>query len=164
MRDISKLSHVGSKLKKYAETHVTEEQRKNIKEKKKGSKGEQFTRAFLKRHNIRFIEQKTFDYCINEKTGRKLPFDFYLPTYKVILEIDGTQHQEAVNWSGHMTEEEVQSAFNENKRHDEIKTNYCLSHKIKLFRIVWNGNHKQLNNDLNKTLREITQQSAILQG
>jgi len=44
--------------------------------------------------------QPKFDWCINEETKKKLPFDFLIENYKVIIELDGKQHFEQVkNWN-----------------------------------------------------------------
>jgi len=42
------------------------------------SKGERDIANFLNKNKILFNRQKTFNNCINQKTGRKLKFDFYM--------------------------------------------------------------------------------------
>jgi hypothetical protein len=43
--------------------------------------------------------QIKFDWCINEKTNKKLPFDFIIEQFKIIIELDGLQHfQQVSNW------------------------------------------------------------------
>jgi very-short-patch-repair endonuclease len=44
--------------------------------------------------------QKRFNFCRNPKTNRYLPFDFLIPKFKLLLELDGPQHFEQVsNWA-----------------------------------------------------------------
>jgi very-short-patch-repair endonuclease len=43
--------------------------------------------------------QKSFPWCINPKTNKKLSFDFYIPEIDVIIELDGPQHFTQIhNW------------------------------------------------------------------
>lgn len=60
----------------------------------KSSKGELAVRMYLKNKKINFKEQ----YCL---TSERLPYDFYLPDYDVLIEYDGRQHFDPVNsWGG----------------------------------------------------------------
>lgn len=46
------------------------------------------------------ISQAQFDWCTNPSTNRKLPYDFYIPSIKCIIELDGPQHFIQIsNWS-----------------------------------------------------------------
>ena len=38
------------------------------------------------------IREKKFPWCINNDTGRLLPYDFIIEKYKTIIELDGIQH------------------------------------------------------------------------
>jgi len=45
------------------------------------------------------VTQKTFDWCRNPETNRLLPFDFYIQSLNIIIELDGQQHFTQVsNW------------------------------------------------------------------
>ena len=46
---------------------------------------------WLKSNNFRVEYQKKFDWC-KGKSGYYLRFDFYLPDYNIIIELDGNQH------------------------------------------------------------------------
>jgi hypothetical protein len=83
----------------------------------------------LKRLNINFIQEKTFDDCYHIK---KLPFDFYLNDFNILIEFDGKQHFEPVEMFGGLNE------YLKLKINDEIKNNYCLNNIIKLIRIKYN--------------------------
>lgn len=96
------------------------------------SRGEQLLANSLTAHKIKYVPQKRFDDCINPKTGYKLPFDFYIPLYKVCIEFDGKQHSQPINYFG------GEEAFKSLQYRDKLKTDYCNNHGIKLIRINYN--------------------------
>ena len=123
--------------------------------KKKGSKGEQITRDFLRKHNLSYKEQVSFKNLYYKSKEFPLRFDFQV-WYKeswFLLEIDGGQHNKKVNWSGNLTEQEMESALQENLERDSLKNEYCRSHNIRLERVAWNGNKKKLIEDLTSVFR-----------
>ncbi len=91
------------------------------------SKGEKKIVKYLIRHNIRFNRQKKFDGCIGKKY--KLPFDFYLPKYRIAIEFDGKQHFEPMEYFGGL------ESYNRLKVNDKIKSDYCEDNYIDLVRI-----------------------------
>lgn len=97
------------------------------------SRGEQLLAKSLTAHNVKYVSQKRFSDCINPKTGYKLPFDFYIPLYRVCIEFDGIQHFKPVNHFGGKT------AFKSLRYRDKLKTDYCNNHGIKLIRINYNN-------------------------
>lgn len=97
------------------------------------SKGEQVICDYCIAHDIIFIPQQRFDDCKDINT---LPFDFYLPTYNILIEYDGEQHYHPINWGG-ISDEEAKRNFEIVKRHDKIKTEYCEVHNIYLIRIPY---------------------------
>ena len=89
----------------------------------RSSKGELIILDFLKDMKIKFESQKRFKNCRDKYT---LPFDFYLPKYKMCIEYQGRQHfDEIIGWGGYDTLKLV-------KKHDEIKINFCKSNSINL--------------------------------
>lgn len=95
------------------------------------SKGEREISKILNKNNIKYIRQYKFENCRNK---RKLPFDFYLPKLNICIEFDGRQHFEIVNyWNG-------EKGLKQIRKHDQIKTNYCLNNDIELLRIKYNEN------------------------
>jgi hypothetical protein len=91
------------------------------------SKGEKHIAELLTNKNITFIRQKTFEDC--KGTFRKLLFDFYLPEYNTLIEYDGRQHFEAVDFFGGY------QSFERMKLHDKIKNEFADKNNIKLIRI-----------------------------
>lgn len=90
------------------------------------SKGENKVKEILIKHQIPFIQQKTFK---NLKDISLLKCDFYLPKHKCIIEFNGRQHYEIVQKFG------GEKGYNENKRRDELKKHYCLKKNILLIEI-----------------------------
>lgn len=99
---------------------------------KKRSLGEEKILDVLNYYGIQYIRQKTFDNCYYKY---KLPFDFYLPDYNIIIEYDGIQHFEEVEAWGGLSKLEL------TQLKDEIKNEYCMVNDIQLIRIpYWNYN------------------------
>lgn len=95
------------------------------------SKNEELIESILKENNVFYIPQYRIDDCRDINT---LPFDFGIftdfETLKLI-EYDGKQHYESIEWFG------GDEAFQTRKKHDEIKTQYCLDNNIELIRIPY---------------------------
>jgi len=90
--------------------------------------------------NIKFTPEKRFDDC---RRKLALPFDFYLPEYKVAIEYDGEQHYyPAKLWFG--DEEKALSRLKYIQENDLIKTNYCLDKNIKLYRIKYTQSEEEI--------------------
>lgn len=96
------------------------------------SKGEKKVGLLLQKIDIQFKKEKTFNDCVNPKTGHKLRFDFYLPDYNTCIEYDGTTHYGTTN-GGWQTPEN----FSFIRYSDYIKNQYCENNNIKLIRIPY---------------------------
>jgi hypothetical protein len=95
------------------------------------STGEKKISSVLEKNNIKFIKQYKFENC---KNILKLPFDFYLPKYKICIEYNGIQHYEPVDFFG------GEKSFEYRKKLDEIKYNYCKDNNINLIIISYKDN------------------------
>ena len=84
---------------------------------------------YFKQNKIEYEKQKTFKDC---KYIKHLKFDFYLPKHNILIEYDGQQHYEFVEYF-HKTHDK----FEEQQLKDKIKNNYCYVNKIKLIRIPY---------------------------
>lgn len=92
------------------------------------SRMERLTYDFLKKIKLNFKVEKKFSKCKNKKS---LPFDVYLSDKNKIIELDGVQHFRGIDvWGG-----DNQLAIN--RKHDEIKDNFCLENNIPLLRIPY---------------------------
>lgn len=102
------------------------------------STGEEKILQILNSLQIKYEYQKSFENCqINE---RKLKFDFYLPKYNIIIEYDGAQHFQPVEYMG------GEERFKKQQKFDNYKNNWCLENNIKLIRIPYYDKQK-LNED-----------------
>ena len=95
----------------------------------KTSRGEENIRKFLNEKKVPFIEQKTFDSCVNPKTNYHLKFDFYIPHLNLCIEYDGQLHFKPVKFFGGNESYEKQIYL------DNIKNEFCKNNKINLLRI-----------------------------
>ena len=94
------------------------------------SKGEKYIKEILDENKIEYAQQYTFDDC---KNIRKLPFDFAIfenNKLKCLIEYDGSQHY-------YKKFSRSNEDFENLKKRDLIKTNYCEKNKIKLIRIKY---------------------------
>ncbi len=91
------------------------------------SKGEDLIGLYLRSLNIRFEIEKCFDDCKGNR--KRLPFDFYLPDYEILIEYDGKQHfMEVAHFGG-------ADGFEIRKKHDNIKTEWAKNNNKHLLRI-----------------------------
>jgi len=87
--------------------------------------GEKRIRIFLEENNIKYFQEYRFKDC---KFKKELPFDFYLEDLNTVIEYDGKQHFEPVDYFGGL------EGFLKTQR-DKIKTEYCLENNIRIIRI-----------------------------
>jgi len=76
-------------------------------------------------------------YVVKYKSLLKWDFRVLYRGLIIFIEYDGKPHTEPVNWSGKMTEEEMQFNFEEYKRKDKIKNDYCEQYGYPLLRIPY---------------------------
>lgn len=91
---------------------------------------------YLDKKKVKYIEQYSFDDC---KIKRICKFDFYLPDYNLIIEVNGEQHYyENSNFRLSLYEQQIR---------DDYKKKYCIKNNIKYLEIpFWdirnNNNYK----------------------
>jgi len=90
------------------------------------SKGEKQISKFLDKYNILYERQKKFHNCRNVF---ELPFDFYIPSIRTIIEFDGKQHFEPITHFGGL------ESYEKLKINDKIKNDYCEENYINIIRI-----------------------------
>ncbi len=100
----------------------------------KTSHGEQSIRQYLLQHDIPFLPQHKFNNCINPNTKRKLPFDFFLPTYNVLIEFDGQQHFYPTSFYNN-TSKDPNQLLEEVQYRDSLKNKFASDHGYHLLRI-----------------------------
>lgn len=82
------------------------------------SKGEAIVSNWLRQHGIVYELHKSFPDCVSD-IGHKLNFDFYLPEKHVLIECNGLQHYESIDFFGGV------ERFESQIRNDEIKAEYA---------------------------------------
>lgn len=87
---------------------------------KAGSMAEQIILDAIKAHNVVVHKEYAFSDCVSPTSGRKLRFDFYIPSYNIILEYHGEQHfrKSPMMHKG--------DRFERMQEHDRIKKAYAL--------------------------------------
>lgn len=106
------------------------------------SVGESKISKFLYEKNIKYERQKRFSGC---KKKLELKFDFYIPIINTILEYDGIQHHQPIEFFGGV------DRFNYELELQKIKEDYCLNNKIQLVRISYKENIEFILNKLLST-------------
>lgn len=104
----------------------------------KSSKGENQIEKYLIENNIKYIREYKFEKCINLKTNKKLPFDFYLPNQNLIIEFHGEQHYKKM---GKYFENRA-GGLEGRKYRDNIKFKFCNINNINYLKI----SYKEINN------------------
>jgi len=134
------LCQIGT-TKKKKDVHVS----KKVKPSKgSGSKGEQVVENFLKSKHISYSKQKTFNDCVNPKTGYKLRFDFYLTKHNMCIEFDGHQHfKESIG--KYVNKHKItKNMFKQTSYRDSVKNLFCKKNSIRLLRIKFTDDVEQL--------------------
>lgn len=82
------------------------------------NENEQQFREYLEENDISFVTQKSFN-DLKSSRNYKLRFDFYIPDFELLVEIDDRSHSEN----------------NDQRINATLKNQYCVEHKLKLLRI-----------------------------
>jgi very-short-patch-repair endonuclease len=96
------------------------------------SKGEKIIADYLTKKSIVFEREKRFNGCKNIK---KLAFDFYFPSNSVLIEFDGRQHYEIVNFC--RSREKAIKSHVRLKENDNIKNKFAEANNFHLLRIKY---------------------------
>ena len=92
----------------------------------RASRGERRVRILLDLLKINYAEQVSFDEC---RDKGPLRFDFYLPEERILIEYDGLQHSQPVDFFG------GEKAYESLVRRDQIKDDFAEATGMKLIRI-----------------------------
>ena len=95
------------------------------------SSGEDRIGEYLSSKNIVFEKQKKFPGC---KSKKDLRFDFYIPSINAVIEYQGIQHYVPIKYFG------GDEAFEDRKKKDQIKVDYCMKNNIKYYSISYKEN------------------------
>lgn len=110
------------------------------------SRQEEEVMAILKEYGLEYEYEKTWWQCRDQRT---LPFDFYLPKYNMVIEIDGIQHFEAQKHFGGDEGLALQ------QKHDRQKDEYCKREGIGMVRIpYYMDTRKGMKRIISRAIRE----------
>lgn len=114
---------------------------------------ETLTENYLKDHNINYDKNAKYKELIGIG-GRQLSYDFYIPSYNLLIECQGEQHEHPVKYFGGVKK------FIKQKIHDTRKRKYAHDNNINLLEIWYYENKKidkiltQILNNLKSECRE----------
>ena len=111
------------------------------------SRGEQYIRKYLKEHNISFEYEKNFDGLIGVGGGL-LSYDFAIKGTNILVEYQGIQHYEAVDYFGGEEQLRIQ------REHDKRKREYALENGYQLIELNYQlyESYEAIANYLDKNL------------
>lgn len=93
-------------------------------------KGELSIEKYLQKYNIKYESQKNFDELLGI-LGRDLLYDFYLPHYNILIEYNGEQHYNPIEFFG------GKKSLEKQQEHDRRKREYAKQNNIKLIEIPY---------------------------
>lgn len=94
--------------------------------------GERKVLDFLRTNKIKYIREITFKDLINPMTDNHLYFDFFIPKFKVVIEVQGDQHYRFIP-----DFHKDQNQFEYQQKKDEFKRGYCFRHNYRLIEIPY---------------------------
>lgn len=101
------------------------------------SHGEKYIRNYLDKNNINYIPQKKFKEL---KDKDYLSYDFYLPDYNMLIEYQGKQHYESIDYFG------GDNKFKNQQYHDKLKKEYAKDNGYKLLELHYSLDTQELVN------------------
>lgn len=132
-------------------THLQNKGCRKCSESKAGKKLDNY----LSENGFNFIKEKPFEECVSisdiQKRCYELPFDFYLPDLKVLVEIDGDQHFKPI-WGEKRLEKNI---FTDKLKNDFVRKSSYID---RLIRIYYTG--KNVDNVISEFERLINEKSS----
>lgn len=115
----------------------------------KQSKGETMVRNILISLGVEYEIEKTYDNLLSR--GASMPYDFYLPSYDMLIEYDGEQHFKPVKYFG------GQKKFISQQKRDSKKNEYALKNGISLIRIPYTWSYDRVKSEIETSIKEVKQ-------
>jgi very-short-patch-repair endonuclease len=102
------------------------------------SKGEKIIENFLRNYLDNSKDSFSTQYKFQEAPApiNNYRFDFYIPEVNLVIEFDGIQHFEPIDFAGKGSEW-AKEEFLKNKKRDEEKNKYLLENNINLLRVPY---------------------------
>ena len=99
------------------------------------SYGEREISIWLDNKNIKYKREKIFEDLLGVGNNY-LRYDFYLPEHNLLIEYQGVQHYQPIDFKGE-GKEKAKSRFKTQQEHDKRKREYAELHNIKLLEIPY---------------------------
>ncbi|MBG0738852.1 hypothetical protein IV500_05380 [Paeniglutamicibacter antarcticus] len=90
--------------------------------------------AVLTAASLDFVQQFMHETCRGK--SRRLPFDFAIPSLRILIEFDGVHHREPVRWAYSITEERAQEILKHRQFLDCVKTQWAANNGWTLVRLT----------------------------
>jgi len=121
------------------------------------SRGEKLIEYTLKQLEQKYTRQKYFKECkrANQVKNSYLRFDFYLPSYNVLIEYDGEQHFHPIVWFG------GEDKFKDQQERDNIKNKFAQENGIELVRYPYTISDKVLVDSIKKLINNCKAEGLI---
>lgn len=113
------------------------------------SKGESKIRVWLESNQIKYVPQKRFNELYMKSSRAKLSYDFFLPSYNLLIEYQGEYHDGTVNKIAPYRQS-VEEVFNQQER-DKLKRKYAENNGYRLLEI-WYSEFDNIESILEKEL------------
>lgn len=114
------------------------------------SKGEQLIKSILENENVRYQQEKIF----TDLRNGKLRFDFFLPEFEILIEVDGEGHFQQIKKFYKNRQE-----FNHAKQNDRYKNSFALARGYRLYRIpYWEIDNIKIFSDIVQEKYHVTTQ------
>ena len=120
------------------------------------SHGERLIKTFLENNKISFCCQKKYKTLLGIN-GKKLSYDFYLPEYNLLIEFQGKQHEQPIEYFG------GEEKFKVQQEHDRRKREYAKLHNINLLEI-WYYDINNIKKILIETLNNLKLETVETTG
>lgn len=106
------------------------------------SKGERLIRGVLLNYDIDFEFAKKFDSLVDRSNLR---YDFYLPKYKLLIEYQGKQHYQPVNFRGALSQKQQEESYKRQRYHDKLKYDFAVNNHYSILYIpYWVNSYKEI--------------------
>lgn len=114
------------------------------------SKGEHKIAKYLVGHNIEFTPQKRFTDLRNPVTNYQLSYDFWLPSFNMLIEYQGGYHNGMVHKRN--PNKQTEGDLENQQKRDDIKRQYAKDNNYRLLEI-WYWDFENIDSILEKELK-----------
>lgn len=123
-------------VKKYGLEHMVDRQQ---------SRGAAYIKYLLEENGLLFETEKTFPTC--RGLNNPLPFDFYVESHNLLIEFDGRQHFEPIEyWGG-------EEGFKTRQFYDSLKNSFAEENGFKLLRFNYLQSEEVIEKEFKKSVK-----------